>query len=218
MTPMEEAEAPHRFTPHEAAETLTRLEHYEEGLTTRAGALTWMFFGLGGAAIFLTYETASPLFIDAGMPWLLSFLWIPWIAGAGILTNGLWKMLSIAAPVKHSTKETWWSTIGGSLLFFALALVVWGAARAGGGRVDLGDSAGWAMVLGAFTAVLALWQSHHYKARAIRVPFVLAGLAIFATGAALAIWPPADPADGLVATGVDLLAYFTAGMYVYRRG
>lgn len=206
------------FTAHDAARTLNQLENYEESLTLRGSALSWMAFGLGGAAIFVTYEAASQLFFDLGIPWLLALLWAPWILGASILTNGLWQMLSVTSNIPHDTKETVTGTVGGTALVFAIALLLWGISRVAGLEVMFDGSTGWALVIGAFTAILATYQSKRFRIPALRTPFVLAGLLIFLTGAAMAAVHTPLGLSGLIASGTMLLGYFGAGLYVYTRG
>ncbi|WP_306061526.1 hypothetical protein [Natronococcus wangiae] len=78
------------FPANKAARALSEIEGYDETLTARTFGLNLMVFALAIAAIPITYTAADP--------WLtkyyngsvaLAVLWLPWIAGAVVITSTL---------------------------------------------------------------------------------------------------------------------------------
>lgn len=207
------------LTPQAAARTLAELQDLEQALSNKAGALSWMLFGLGGAAIFATYGMVGPWFEELDMPWLYMFLWMPWIAAATIGTTSLWRMmnLSLARPEDDDLAHGWLYTFGYSLLFLALGATAWYVIGPVMGYT-LSTHIIMTLTVGVFTAILATFQARHYCAPVIRTPFTLAGLALVALGITMAALDLSDIAAGLFATFGDLTAYFVAGVYVFRRG
>jgi hypothetical protein len=219
MTTMNEpAGATPGFTAHEAARTLNDLETYEDTVNARAGALAWMGFGLGAAGIFVTYGAGTHALLEAGLGWLLPLLWVPWILGAAIMMNGIFKLVAVTTQTTHNTKESWGATLLGTLGFFAIAALLWGITRLADLPIVLTGPVTGILVVGVFTASLATYQSKRFDAPPIRHAFLPAALGIFLVGAVLAVRPLDESIAGLIGAGVTLLGYFAAALYVYQRG
>lgn len=207
------------LSPQDAAEALRGLEAVEQRLSYKAGAISWMLYGLAAAGIFATYGMMDTYFTRIGAPWAYSFLWMPWIAAATLGTNALWRLLnmSMARPTDEGTRHTWNYTAGYCTLFLAIGAAAWYLLAA---VLDLRLSMHIVMTLtiGLFTGFLAMFQARHYDAPLLRGPFVAAGLALVGLAVVMALLRLDDHAAGILASMGSLTAYFTAALTVFRRG
>lgn len=203
------------MTPRDALAALTDLPHYEERLTARTAGLTSMVWGIGGAAIFLTYATASDLIEARQVYWLYALLWMPWVA-AGIATTGaLWRSQSLSLRRNPAMAKGFTLSLGYTLLFLVLA----GTAFVG---LQLVGNAQWtthsvmAVANGLFGVALGFHQmrTRSCGGRAILV----AGVAMLVGGAALGMSGLGDDASALLGAALIGAAWFTAGLVTYRQG
>lgn len=212
----ETAEA--EMTAEQAATALADLEGYEQSLTARTAGLTWIVWGTAIPGLFATYNAAGHWVMDhAGPEWILGLLWIPWVAGASLATNWLWDLNAVRLEVEHDRREGWLYSGGFTLMFFVLAALVSGALSLVG--IDVGTNGWMVLTVGVFTLALA-GVYHRNRWPGVRET-MLAGLAIVLGGLPIALAPASlapDVAFGLASAGLVGLAYYGAGVWLYRRG
>lgn len=204
------------LSPREAIKTLEKLGTYEERLTARTGGMTTMVWGLVGAGAFMTYAAAGNWPSDAGIPWLYSLLWLPWIVGGIVYTNSLWQTLSVTLKKPDSRGHTILISVGYTALFFALMFLLWVTGLAG--RAPMGTNM--TFVIGLFQIALGIifstlagipWRFGGF-------PMIAAGLAVLAIGGLLLYANPHEVAAGLTGGFAGGLGFFSAGLYAYLRG
>lgn len=203
------------MSARDAVGMLADLEGYEESLTARTAGITWMIWGTAVPGIFTTYGAATVWLETTSFAWILSSLWIPWIAGASLATNWLWKATAVTLDWDASSKQGWGYAVGFTLAFFALAGAIWLASQALG--TTLGTNAWMLLAGGLLTIAIGLV----YRRQRIPGPSeaVLGGLVLSAAAlglAAASLEPPAFA--GLVSAGLVGLVYYTMGIRLYRRG
>lgn len=203
------------MSARDAVGVLADLESYEESLTARTAGITWMIWGTAVPGIFTTYGAAVPWMETTSFAWILSFLWIPWIAGATLATNWLWKTTAVTLDWDSSSSEGWGYAIGFTLGFFVLAGAIWLASQALG--TTLGVNAWMLLAGGLLTIAIGLV----YRRQQIPGPTeaLLGGLILSAAAlglAAASLGPPVFA--GLVSAGLVGLVYYTMGIRLYRLG
>jgi uncharacterized membrane protein YhaH (DUF805 family) len=192
------------LSPQQAAQALTDIAGYEEGLSTRVGALTGMVWGIVSAAIFVSYGFAPQVSPD----WLVPFLWLPWTLAGVAVTVSAWKLHAVSLGRPHDRKRSWVWGLGFTVLF-ATAIVLLNV-------LDLAQSAFTYMLVvnGLVAFVIVAAVSRRYG-RLAASPMLVAGLAILAgaffVGAAdLSIVPMAFASAALVGAsfvGASLVAF-----------
>lgn len=206
------------MTASEAARTLADLPRYEETLTAKAFGITVMAFGIASAAIGLTYHIGTPWLVGLGMPWLLSFLWAPWILAAALLTATVWHTQSISLGTQGDggTRESWWFVVGFSVLYMAL----WGVASLVRAQTawDPAEGVMNLYVLAVFTAAIGMVFVWRYHAFALTRPLFGAALVILLAGFAGDAGGFTDAAATLYGATVTLVGYMGAGIAIARRG
>jgi hypothetical protein len=203
------------MTPRDALRALDSLPRYEEALTARTGGLTFMLWGFVNAGIFLTYAAASD-WVDAHEAyWLMSVLWMPWVAGGIAASGALWRSHAVTLRRRPGTREG----LRRALLFTLLFLVIGGALFF---ALDVLAGVEWSihaimtLASGLFAMILGAWQRRDWGAGSRNI--VAAGCAMVAAGLALALSPAGDTVAGLLAAGMVGLGWFLAGVATYVQG
>lgn len=206
---------PPTMTPQQALDALGDLPHYEESLTARTGGLTSMLWGLVGAAIFLTYATASDLVQRHEAYWAYAVLWVPWVAAGIAFTGGLWNNHAVSLRRDPHLLRG---------LGFSLKLVAFFLAVAGLMFLALEVLAGveWTVhslmtvVNGLFAFGLGTVQLRHRHAGARWV--MAAGFAMVAAGLAIGASGLDDDVAALGGAAATATSWFTAGAITYHQG
>lgn len=206
------------MSAHEAAGLLTEIDGYEEELTARTAGLTWILWGIAIPGLFISYNAAGHWIFDHGGPeWIQGILWMPWIAGASLATNWLWKLNAVTLGLDHSSEESWLASAGFTALFFLLAGGVFGALKLAG--VGFGPNGWMVLTTGVFTLALGAvyrWQGWPGWREAIA-----AGVAVLAGGIPIALAPVTfapTVAFGFASAALVGVAYVGAGIALYLRG
>lgn len=198
------------LTPEGALAALSELDSYEEALTARIGGLTWMIWGTAVPGIFTTYNTANPWIETVGLGWLNAVLWIPWIVGATLATNLLWKSQSVVLETDADSRNGWLISLAFALTFGA---ILGGVYLLG---LDLGPNGIMLLVTGLLTLVMAAAYRIAWDHPA--VPTALGGLVIAAVAVAMGATNLAQPVTALIAAATVALCYYGLGGYLYTRG
>lgn len=203
------------LTPQEAAAALLGLESYEETLTAMAFGMTLIAFGIASAATSLAYAHTTAWFVDNGVPWMLSFLWLPFILSAGILTAYLWRTHSLTLHGKEGGGG--WMTFGG---FCAIYLVIFAGISylQTWDRLQLSPSGGNLLTLGTFTLLVGAYFQHRYGAGRLIRPTYVAGVLLILVAPLLSLSALDEVAQSLVGALVTLVTWVGAGMATARRG
>lgn len=198
------------LTPEGALAALSELEGYEEALTSRTAGITWVIWGTAVPGIFMTYNTANPWIEAIGLGWLNALLWIPWIVGATLATNMLWKSQAVVLDAEEDSKLGWLTSVSFTLVFFA---ILGGVYLVG---LDLGPNGIPLLVTGLLT--LAMAGVYRVAWGHPATPTVVAGATITAAAIALGTGSLAEPLAALLAAGTVAVAYYGLGGYLYARG
>lgn len=203
------------MSAQDAVGVLVDLDGYEESLTARTAGITWMIWGTAVPGIFTTYGAATAWLETTSFAWILSFLWIPWIAGASLATNWLWKATAVTLDWDASSKQGWGYAAGFTLAFFVLAGAIWLTSQALG--TTLGVNA-WMLLAG---GLLTVAIGFVYRRQRIPGPTeaLVGGVVLAAAGLALAgatLEPRAFA--GLLSAGLVGFVYYAMGIRLYRRG
>ncbi len=198
------------LSPEGALTALSELDRYEERLTARAGGITWMIWGTAVPGIFTTYNTANPWIGSVGLDWLNALLWIPWIVGATLATNMLWKSQSVVLETHDAGPNGWLVSLAFAVTFGA---ILGGVYLLG---PDLGPNGLMLLVTGLLTLVMAAAYRIAWEHPA--VPTTLAGLAIAAVALAIGTSGLAQPATAMLSAATVAVAYYGLGGYLYARG
>lgn len=199
----------------EAAHLLAGLEGFEDQLTARTAGLTWMVWGTAIPGLLVTYHAAAASLETTGFAWILSSLWIPWILGASLTTNWLWKATAVQLDGAPASREGWVFSLVATLVFLALAGAIWAASGALG--VELATYEWITVAGGLLTTAVGLF---YHRARTPGVgEAVLAGLAITLGGLGLAAasWSPIV-FEVLAAAGLAGSVYYAAGIRLFLKG
>lgn len=204
------------LSPREAIQTLEKLGSIEERLTARTGGMTTMVWGIVGAGVFMTYAAAGNWPSDAGIPWLYSLLWIPWIVGGIVYTNTLWQTLSVTLKKREPRGKTILISVGYTAIFFAIMFLLWVTGLAE--RAPMGTNM--TFVIGLFQIALGIIFSAvaGIPWRFGGLPMIVAGGAVLAVGGLLLFSNPHEVAAGLTGGFAGGLGFFLAGLYAYLRG
>lgn len=198
------------LTAEGALAALSELDGYEEALTSRTAGITWVIWGTAVPGIFMTYNTANPWIEATGMGWLNALLWVPWIVGATLATNMLWKSQAVVLDTEEDSKLGWLTSLGFGVTFFA---ILGGVYLLG---LDLGPNGIPLLVTGLLTLVMAGVYRVAWGHPA--TPTVVAGATIVAAAIALGTGSLAEPLAALLAAGTVAVAYYGLGGYLYARG
>lgn len=144
-------------------------------------------------------------------------MWIPWILGASLATNWLWRLNAVRLDIEHDAREGWLYSGGFTLMFFALAAVVSGLLTFAG--IEVGTNDWMVLTTGVFTIALgAIYRRNRWpgtwETLAAGVLIVLGGLPIALAPASFA----PDVAFGLASAALIGVAYYAAGAALYLRG
>lgn len=206
------------MSPEAAARALADLPRYEEALTAKAFGITMMAFGIASAAIGMTYHLSTPWIIGNDVPWLFSFLWVPWIAAAATLTATVWhaQSISLVSYADDARKGSMWYVVLFSAFYLALlalaslvrAQTAWAAAD---GVLGL-------YVLSVFTAGLGAFFSWRHKAATLVRPMFVASALILAAAVVGDRGGFGGAGATLYGAAVTLVGYVGTGVAIARRG
>ena len=200
------------MTPIEAAQALRDLERYEEALTRKAAGLTTMVFGIAGTGIFVTYGAVSSWALQSGLPWLLAFLWAPWIAAAATTAQGIWTAQAVSLKMAKQGRGIGRTTLGFVALFFAIAgLLV---------LANLGFDliAVMTLAVGIFTVATTAFFGKRQGDRRDLIPGFAGGLMTVGLGIVLGLTHLPFALSTLTGAGGCGTVYFLIGVFLYRRG
>jgi hypothetical protein len=199
------ADAP--LTPQQAAQALAGISHYEEGLTTRVGALTGMVWGIVSAAIFVTYGSMSP----AIPMWLMPFLWVPWTLAGIAVTTCAWKLHAITLRGTGKGSRSWTWSLGFTALFVAALL--------GLHFLPVGNKAfPYMLVVNGLVAFVIVAAASRRQGRLVAVPMLAAGVVLVAGAFALGWLGLSHAALGFASAALVGACYVGAGLVSFVRG
>jgi hypothetical protein len=177
------ASEPTMLPPDQAARELIRIERRTEPLLQRTIGLTWMFWGVINAGIFLTYEAIG--FANPSAPWATveyGVAWVPWvIMGAGA-TTVLWRSLAVVMPPNAGS----FGKVSAMVITIFLALVLGGSAAIIVARAPI-DGFSWATLAVGIGAAVAGGSGLTTSSRAERSFWLAGGLCVAALAIALDI-------------------------------
>lgn len=201
------AESP--LSPQQAAQALSDLAGYEEGLTSRVGALTGMVWGIVSAAIFMTYGVAA----DVSPGWLMGLLWLPWTVAGVTVTVAAWKLHAISLRRPHDRRRSWLWSMGFAALFLAAIMLLH--------LLGLEEAQGafpYMLLVNGLVAFIIASKVARYNGWVAAVPMLVAGAAIVAGAFLLAA---ADLPDlGMAAASAALAgsAFLGGSLVSFLRG
>ncbi|NUB90267.1 hypothetical protein HTZ84_16645 [Haloterrigena sp. SYSU A558-1] len=200
------------FPATEAAQALAEIEGYDETLTARTFGLNLMVFALAIAAIPISYTAADPWLTDHSNG-ALAVLWLPWIAGAVIITATLWSTHSITLGHEQNSLSEGALGTGFTVLFFVIAAVV---------SIILGSEATIYIIMGItggiLTAIIGVVFYFVYNSRWVLTPMVVAGTAIVLASIAIRLGDLSLTGEGFALGLVQGCAYFVTGWIITYRG
>ncbi|WP_226042775.1 hypothetical protein [Natrinema sp. DC36] len=202
------------FPASKAAQALSKIEGYDETLTARVFGLNLMVFALAIAAIPISYTAADPWLSTLENGSLaLSILWLPWIAGAVVITTMLWSTHSITLGQDHNSLGGGALGIGFTILFFAIAAGV---------SLILGSGASIYIVMGIsggiFTVIIGVVYSLLHNTRWMLTPMVLAGIVILLASIVIHQADVSVTGEGFSLGFIQGAAYFVTGWIITYRG
>ncbi len=202
------------FPANEAAQALSEIGGYDETLTARTFGLNLMVFALAIAAIPISYTAADPWLTNYDNGSLaLAVLWLPWIAGAVIITATLWSTHSITRGQEQQSLSERALGIGFTVLFFVIAAVV---------SITLGSDATIYTIMGItggiLTAIIGVVFYFVYNSRWVLTPMIVAGTAIVLASIAIRLGDLSLTGEGFALGLVQGCAYFVTGWIITYRG
>jgi hypothetical protein len=200
------------LSPQQAAQALTDLGRYEEGLSARVGALTGMVWGIVSAAIFVAYGALGS--DGAGLPmWVMPWLWLPWTAAGIILTNAMWKLhaITLRRPAGHGRRRSWAWSLGFAALF-AVALLGLHLLRLHAGAFP------YMLVVNGLVSFILVAILSRQRGRFTGVPLLVSGLLICAGAVAIGMADLQPVAMGFLSAALVGTCWVGAGLWGFVRG
>jgi hypothetical protein len=195
------------LSPQQAAQALADLAGYEEGLTTRVGALTGMVWGIVSAAIFVTYGMVTRI----QPTWLVPFLWLPWTLAGIAVTTSLWKLHAITLRGEGARSRSWvWSLAWTA--FFVVALL--GLHFSGLGR----GAFPYMLVVNGLVAFIIVGMASRRRGRLAGIPMLGAGILIVAGAFLLGAAHLSNLAMGFASAALVGTCFVGAGLVGFVRG
>lgn len=162
----------------EALATVARATQAEASLRSRTEGVTWMVWGLVTAAIFLSFDAASPLYELPATPFWADFLWVPWVAAGSLVTAAVWRTAALGGGMRAEGPGAFLATgawvVAGVVGF---AVVFWVLDGVGNPDLDFLAGLGFAWLLMGAANPLRLTRGGRFVAMATGAVFVLASFA-----------------------------------------
>ncbi|MCA1811221.1 MAG: hypothetical protein LC623_04315 [Halobacteriales archaeon] len=195
------------LTPQQAAQALAGIAQYEEGLTTRVGALTGMVWGIVSAAIFVTYGVApsvSPM-------WLMPLLWVPWTLAGIAVTASAWKLHAVTLRGPGAAARSWTWSLGFAALF-VVALLGLHLLRLGHGAFP------YMLVVNGLVAFVIVAAASRRRGRLTATPMLVAGVLIVAGAFAIGAAGMSSLVMAFASAALVGSCYVGAGLVAFVRG
>lgn len=200
------------LSPQQAAQALTDLGRYEEGLSARIGALTGMVWGIVSAAIFVTYGALGR--DGAGIPmWAMPWLWAPWTAAGILLTNSMWRLhaITLRRPAGHGRRHALPWRLGFAALF-AVALLGLNLLHLHAGAFP------YMLVVNGLVSFILVAVLSRLRGRFTGVPLLVSGLLICAGAVAIGLSHLQPVAMGFASAALVGACWVGAGLWGFVRG
>ncbi|AHG01524.1 hypothetical protein HALLA_03785 (plasmid) [Halostagnicola larsenii XH-48] len=202
------------FQPTDAVQALSEIEGYSETLTARAFGLTLMTFAFAIAGIPISYSVADPWLASHEYgSYLLTILWLPWIAGAVIHTLIIWSTHSITLGEDPNSGAGGALGFGLTVLYFLISAGVY---------TVLGSTTISPIIMGIsggiFTIFLGLIFYILYRADWVLLPLIAAGVFIIIANLLLRTISITEIGAGFSTGFIQGATYFITGWVMVLRG